>query len=829
MVFICFVCDALHPNIPQLMQHYRGVHHLGALLFQVFPCRQLGCGRFYDRLESLARHLETHVADIDLNNNVNYDNVDNNGDFVIFDNVVDNVDIEPVQPIEPVNVGHGALNINNVPLTLEEFVILVSSSALRFVAKLYADPVLPRGLIQTIIDHFNNFLTGSYLAHLKDKVYHILPVENRAELDGYFRIVQNPFTGLETEHLRFNAFIADHKLIKPKPFEIGVKDKTVNVQGHAELQLHPTKGHSLPMRDVLKFFLEMPHVLDTIIANMRVVENDTESFHDYLQSDSWKRSKTHFNGRLVLPINLHGDGYDPDNLNGSHSGDHGIEALYFSLPCIPKEHQATLKNMFIASMCLTKDKGEGNAAIFDTVLDELEFLSETGIDINTTNGVQRVYFVLGLIIGDNKGLNEMLGFQPGFGANYYCRFCKMHRDRAQYQTFEDGNLLRTVDNYNIDVALENPPLTGVVENCVFNGVAGYHCILNASLDISHDFLEGICKYGMAHVLYYLIFVREYFTPEDLQIIVATFDYGIVEGKNKPPASKLSRDRIQSHSLNFSAIEMLCFVRHLGLMIGHLVPPHDEVWLYFLKLQETIDFVMAPAFYPGWQEYLQVIITEHHEMYIALFNDPLKPKHHLAAHLGQRISQMGPPVHIWALDLERKHRESKQYARVCLNRINLTYSLVLKHSLQLCQLFLSGEAFRNVIELSSSYIVRFRDVHRYCDIRNLIDHPGDTICTVSRTAASSHGNKYHNKCILLYDTDNNVPLFGSVFLFLLFDSEIFFLMDRMITVEKNSHVNSYHVRESNEIVVVRQSRLLCYKPLHLREYEGNYYVTPRSVA
>lgn len=86
----------------------------------------------------------------------------------------------------------------------------------------------------------------------------------------------------------------------------------------------------------------------------------------------------------------------------------------------------------------------------------------------------QVYFCLSVIIGDNLGNNGILGLIEGFRGNYYCRICKLHRSEAEHQCCPVPiNRLRTEDNYNIDVALNNSSETGVKELCV----CGIECLV----------------------------------------------------------------------------------------------------------------------------------------------------------------------------------------------------------------------------------------------------------------------------------------------------------------------------------------------------------------
>ena len=61
------------------------------------------------------------------------------------------------------------------------------------------------------------------------------------------------------------------------------------------------------------------------------------------------------------------------------------------------------------------------------------------------------YFSLILTIGDNLGLYELFGFAAGFSANYFCRFCSIHKDNINDMLVEEKCLLRDKENYKRDL------------------------------------------------------------------------------------------------------------------------------------------------------------------------------------------------------------------------------------------------------------------------------------------------------------------------------------------------------------------------------------------
>jgi hypothetical protein len=96
-------------------------------------------------------------------------------------------------------------------------------------------------------------------------------------------------------------------------------------------------------------------------------------------------------------------------------------------------------------------KSFGNDFCFKKLIEDLNSLEKDGLIINTSDGPKLINFVLGLITGDNLGLNCICYFSKSFSVNYFCRFCKVQKNVSHYLTEEDPILLRNIHNYTDDV------------------------------------------------------------------------------------------------------------------------------------------------------------------------------------------------------------------------------------------------------------------------------------------------------------------------------------------------------------------------------------------
>ena len=89
------------------------------------------------------------------------------------------------------------------------------------------------------------------------------------------------------------------------------------------------------------------------------------------------------------------------------------------------------------------------------------------------------------VSGDNFCVNGICGFVESFVGNYHCRHCKMHSNHMWYSSTERPECLRTQEDYEVDVAVNDPSITGVKPPCLLNDISNFHLTKNFSPDIMH--------------------------------------------------------------------------------------------------------------------------------------------------------------------------------------------------------------------------------------------------------------------------------------------------------------------------------------------------------
>jgi len=558
----------------------------------------------------------------------------------------------------------------------------------------------------------------------------------------------------------------------------------------------------IPLKHVLKLILENSNLFITIVNYMKDLENKSDNcISSFTQSPIWLSKLKKNPNKIVLPIFLFFDDFEITNPLGSHSGSQKLGALYISLPCLPPELSSSINNIFLAGLFKSFDRTEfGNHAIFKHIINQLNFLENIGILINIKGILYRVFFSLGLILGDNLGLHSVLGFTESFVAHYPCRFCKLSKAECHSQIDQLDDKLRNIDTYNSDIEINNVSLTGIKQACVFNEISSFHVTENYAVDIMHDLLEGVCKYDIGLMLNKMIFSFKYFTLNTLNDRIESFNYGTIDIRNRPPL--ISVDSLRpTGTLKISASEMYCFVRYLSLIVGDLVPEDLKMWQVYTILRQIVDIVFSKTIKFNDINLLKVLISEHHELYMQVFNTHLKPKHHHMIHYPMIIQKCGPLSMMWSMRFEAKHKQFKDAANSTSSRKNVLYTLALKHQLHLSYRFLiskdincSGLEIGRILNVSFSKRENYDTNSMYFPTTKL-NFLNDNLIFVSWIKFKNQTYNCNNMSIVLSmnDGDNNLPKFGLIqSLVLLNDSNPFVVCKLFTTNYFDNHYHAFNV-------------------------------------
>lgn len=142
-------------------------------------------------------------------------------------------------------------------------------------------------------------------------------------------------------------------------------------------------------------------------------------------------------------------------------------------------------NIFLAALIKSKDiKQFWNDVSLKLLVHELNVLEKEGLTILTPHGNFLVHFLLGLVLGDNLGLNSILEFSKSFSSNYSCRICKCHKNVCQEFNEENVSYLRNIENYSEYVKnMMFSSDTGVNKESILNIIHSFHFTKNYCVNI----------------------------------------------------------------------------------------------------------------------------------------------------------------------------------------------------------------------------------------------------------------------------------------------------------------------------------------------------------
>lgn len=101
------------------------------------------------------------------------------------------------------------------------------------------------------------------------------------------------------------------------------------------------------------------------------------------------------------------------------------------IPCLPEKVLSKLKYIFLAMFFFSEDRNIfGNERIFMPLITILNELYHKGIEVSF-NEIKTIKFITTQLVGDNFGLNSILGFTESFVASHYCRMCDLKKTRFE--------------------------------------------------------------------------------------------------------------------------------------------------------------------------------------------------------------------------------------------------------------------------------------------------------------------------------------------------------------------------------------------------------------
>lgn len=829
-MYKCPVCDNSFNEVSDTIKHIKVRH----MFISKFVCKQNQCNRVFCTLSSFKKHLrtkhiclETHPSKHQVSNLVcEHKNLEDKENYNCGKNIVDKENKENYNCGKNIAEKEMKENYNccGKPIlekeinTPENFMLKLSSETELFISKLYSNYLLPRNVVQSIVTNMSE-LFREPLQIFQNRINSISHDNTRNELSTMLKAIDVNFKNYRSEHLRFKHFKDTDALTDPVSLVLGQTLCEKKINSKIVVETTNSTSQYIPITKTLKSFLELPSVFEAILSYMMsaLKTSDSGIITNIVQGKLWQETMNRFNEKIVLPIFLYADDFEVGNPLGNHAGIHKICGTYFSLGCLPPEYTSHLENIFLLQLSYTSDiKQFGCEKVYNNIISDLIMLETKGLKIKYKSDFQTVYFSVALILGDNLGLHSLLGLTESFRANYYCRFCRCHKNEAALSILENKRLLRTPDNYETDLA-ENEH--GIKEKCIWHVLPNFHLTKNLSCDIMHDMWEGVCRYDFGNMLYYFICTQKVFTLETLNNRLKFFNFN---DKNKPPS--ISKSQILQKYIIMSASEMCSFAKNFSLLIGDLIPENDTVWELYLTLIQIIDIITCRVVHPGYVNLLSTLISEHHTLYIELFGE-LKPKHHFLTHYPGLLLNIGPLCNVSCMRFEARHRQFKATARSVASRKNILYTLALKNQLSVCYRTLAQNGFINDFQCGTEDLNFYGSLefHTFLNYFNCSVSEEDYFATLS---VQVNGFKYCHNLVLVIDAPHDLyPIFGIIRSIIVMEkiNKVYFIVSKQNTIVFSEHYRAYEVKTTNERVCVAHDGLYNYAPTVIQTIQNRYLV------
>lgn len=316
----CYNCKLKILRKKDLFNHLKLVYNHNLTSTSVYKCAEFNCNRCFSSLNSYKKHLTRH-------------------------NLKENDYCNIVATIDTCEENDASSEVNCSYLSQErtyrsdeseffKFKELLNNNTLTFISKLYADNTMTRKHVEIIIKDVSNLLKEP-ISLLKSKFD--LMATKYPEFDGHMKYIselENLFDHLTTEYIRFKEFDSHNFFVKPVEYVVG--QRLDNIQRGAALPKNYCYQF-IPIRKVLKYFFELPNVLNRTLAYINEFKNDSKVYN-IIQTVFWKKKVKFLNHSpddIVLPLFIYFDEFESGYLLGSHANIHKIVAVYCAVPVLP--------------------------------------------------------------------------------------------------------------------------------------------------------------------------------------------------------------------------------------------------------------------------------------------------------------------------------------------------------------------------------------------------------------------------------------------------------------------------------------------------------------
>lgn len=309
---------------------------------------------------------------------------------------------------------------------------------------------------------------------------------------------------------------------------------------------------------------------------------------------------------------------------------------------------------------------------------------------------------------------------------------------------EHPNKMRTKETYadSLNQVEENDSTThvdGVKRLCVLNDIHFYHMLENSSVDLMHDFNEGVAPFFVKFFIQTMI--NAGIKLVHIESKIRDFNYGSLEIKNKP-----SLINMKSHNLNQNASQIVCLLRNLPFVFIDQKDKLGDVWTMMIDLLRIMQILFSVSI----PEYYLVQLGELIEKHLGDLKShglSLLFKHHILIHYPNVIRRIGPVIHSWMMRYEAKHKVFTTRAHTTNNFINIAKTLAYSHQEKMCLV--------DHFECDFIPSKKNKNINKCCDYEKYINHFHDRRTDDIFVLDFLHYNSYEYRQGLIIISNQNV--------------------------------------------------------------------------
>ena len=189
-----------------------------------------------------------------------------------------------------------------------------------FTLRLYKNPVIPRNVVQNVVEVVTNFvyLTFSYLQKS-------IEVESK---DSDYQLIFNVFNSSKTvfdkfnsERKRFELYKEKGLMIEPVTFLFGKTCSEKKNKNGKQVIKKQKLSYYIPLKWSLKVLLEIPGTYRLLKNYIKTVQNEKQIIFSFVQSELYKKKCLCLDKEDdIFPLFIFIDDFEAGNGMGSHAG-----------------------------------------------------------------------------------------------------------------------------------------------------------------------------------------------------------------------------------------------------------------------------------------------------------------------------------------------------------------------------------------------------------------------------------------------------------------------------------------------------------------------------